>query len=908
MVDLGMTLPCLSRDYTSLILRDACQIPAGPFQKFNPPNDMRTRPLLQNLSALGLRCLLLGTLSSSALADSDESPGPESSEQILRPVKVVSTTGNVVNAEALVSGGDGATLTMVQGGPAPQIVLDYGRDVGGLPVFDVTAVSGTPKLRAIYSEAQQYLLPDGDAAAPGVPQDPNVAQPEVSFVGDAAGADLSRVDTYPLSRPGLIVNRLIQGGERFQVITLAAPGAVTLRQVGIQAKFFIPRPGTNRGFLRCSDPALNEIWRLGSKAVELCSVPTRSLPTTWTVTAQGVQVPGNEFTGYQAGASWTDYTATFDVQVLSNEAAWLVRGSPFDGFRLVLAADDDALGISKPNTLRAYSQATKTVLGESTLPNIEPSSWHNIRNLLSGNVIKIYIDNQLVLTLNVAGVPGLFGPISAGTVAFGNDQGAEALFRDLVVTDASQNVLYQSTLTDASILDQFSAGTNVLPSIMDGAKRDRNLFTGDIGISGLTLLYSTFAGEYLAGSIEMFSSFQSSNGGIAISLPPQYHPGVTPADNVGASGFDIPDYPLQHVTSIYHYYLYTGDKAFLLVQWPVVQKVINLYASLTNNPQHLVLPPAFFGPSSADTLTNAHFYGVLLQGAQLAEAVGRADVAASYKAAAAQLREAINTNLYNPITGLYDVNTLQKGIADQHGNSYAVLYGVAPAQGTTVASILQKLTAALYRPSTAANSVGPIPVQQSSGSTQVGPYTSAYELFARFESGDTAGALELIRNEWGLMRHTSPYYSGATWEYVALDGTPGLGVGTSLAHGWGSGPTSALSKYVLGVRPVKPGYRTWLIEPQTGDLTWAEGTVPTPFGPIAVFWQMTPRGLALQISVPPGTSGAVGVPVSGTNSVLTDNGRKVAGVSAANEAGGRTGYIYLENLQPGLHVVQVAGH
>ena len=83
-----------------------------------------------------------------------------------------------------------------------------------------------------------------------------------------AGADLSRVDTYPLSRPGLIVNRLIQGGERFQVLTLASPGSVTLHQVGVQAKFFIPRPSANRGFFHCSDPALNEIWHLGSKAVE----------------------------------------------------------------------------------------------------------------------------------------------------------------------------------------------------------------------------------------------------------------------------------------------------------------------------------------------------------------------------------------------------------------------------------------------------------------------------------------------------------------------------------------------------------------------------------------------------------------------------------------------------------------
>ena len=57
--------------------------------------------------------------------------------------------------------------------------------MGGLPFFEATGVSGTPRLQAIYSEAQQYLLPGGDAAAPGVPQDPAVAQPEVSLAGDA---------------------------------------------------------------------------------------------------------------------------------------------------------------------------------------------------------------------------------------------------------------------------------------------------------------------------------------------------------------------------------------------------------------------------------------------------------------------------------------------------------------------------------------------------------------------------------------------------------------------------------------------------------------------------------------------------------------------------------------------------
>jgi hypothetical protein len=128
---------------------------------------IRKRPLLHNFSVLGIGCLLLGALSGPALAGADDGQGPESQESPLRPIKVVSTTGNVRNADALVANHEGyTTLTMVQGGTAPMIILDYGRDVGGIPIFEVSVVTGTPKLQAIYSESQQYLLPAGDGNSP----------------------------------------------------------------------------------------------------------------------------------------------------------------------------------------------------------------------------------------------------------------------------------------------------------------------------------------------------------------------------------------------------------------------------------------------------------------------------------------------------------------------------------------------------------------------------------------------------------------------------------------------------------------------------------------------------------------------------------------------------------------------
>jgi alpha-L-rhamnosidase len=112
---------------------------------------------------------------------------------------------------------------------------------------------------------------------------------------------------------------------------------------------------------------------------------------------------------------------------------------------------------------------------------------------------------------------------------------------------------------------------------------------------------------------------------------------------------------------------------------------------------------------------------------------------------------------------------------------------------------------------------------------------------------------------------------------------------------------------VLGARPVSPGYKTWLIEPQAGDLSWAKGRVPTPYGPITVRWDKDRNGLKLKVFVPAGTSGTVGLPASSGGASLTDNDRPAQQAKKALAEGkdGLPGYIYLENIGPGAHLIQV---
>lgn len=56
----------------------------------------------------------------------------------------------------------------------------------------------------------------------------------------------------------------------------------------------------------------------------------------------------------------------------------------------------------------------------------------------------------------------------------------------------------------------------------------------------------------------------------------------------------------------------------------------------------------------------------------------------------------------------------------------------------------------------------------------------------------------------------------------------------SLCHGWASGPAPFLAERVLGVRIAAPGCRRICLQPDLGDLAWAEGDYPTPKGVLHV--------------------------------------------------------------------------
>ena len=107
----------------------------------------------------------------------------------------------------------------------------------------------------------------------------------------------------------------------------------------------------------------------------------------------------------------------------------------------------------------------------------------------------------------------------------------------------------------------------------------------------------------------------------------------------------------------------------------------------------------------------------------------------------------------------------------------------------------------------------------------------------------------------------------------------------SHSHGWSTGPTSALTFYVLGLTVTSPQGQTWSVAPHTSVLPAAQGGFSTPLGWFGVDWTSSADSFNVSISTPEGTSGIVSLPMNGT---ITVDGAMVAedGSSPLSVTGG----------------------
>jgi hypothetical protein len=435
-------------------------------------------------------------------------------------------------------------------------------------------------------------------------------------------------------------------------------------------------------------------------------------------------------------------------------------------------------------------------------------------------------------------------------------------------------------------------GTTVL---VDGAKRDRTVWPGDLGISVLTDYVSLGDLPTVRNSLQTLFDHQDQ----ATGALPYAGPAV---DFIGNSDA----YHLWTLIGAASYVQLSGDTGWARGLWPALTKAMAFStAKLDTDGLFAVTASADWARGDADGKNleaNAIMYRALTVCAALAEALGDTASAADWQAKAAALRAAVEAGGYwDAAAGLYRDKPSGAGAAlyPQDGNALAVWFGLVPDQDRATA--VSRALAARW------TAVGALTPEKSADS--VHPFPGGMEVHAHFTAGRAGTALDLIRREWGYMLNAPQGTASTFWEGYRTDGTSDYsGSYMSAAHGWSTGPTSALTYHLLGIAPAADSGAGHRIQPRPGGQRRAEGRLTTAAGPVTAYWHRGPgASFDLSYDAPAGavTEVAVPVPADGRCTVRLDGRTVWDGAPRAAGTTGSDGYVRLTRVPAGTHRVTV---
>ena len=224
-----------------------------------------------------------------------------------------------------------------------------------------------------------------------------------------------------------------------------------------------------------------------------------------------------------------------------------------------------------------------------------------------------------------------------------------------------------------------------------------------------------------------------------------------------------------------------------------------------------------FRPVNA--VVNAFFVRNLEEMRDIAAALGKDGEARSFAADAIRLRAAYQKTFFDSNCGLY-VDGEGTSHTSIHANAAALAFGLVPSDH--VDRVADWLVSRGMACST---------------------YFSQYLLEALFAAGRDEAAIALMsargdRSWLGMME----FGATITMESWNMEVKPNQ----DLNHAWSATPLSMISRFVLGVTPLEPGFAKVLVKPQIGRLSAVSGTVPTVKGPIKV----TMRNDVLHVETP----------------------------------------------------------
>jgi SSS family transporter len=350
---------------------------------------------------------------------------------------------------------------------------------------------------------------------------------------------------------------------------------------------------------------------------------------------------------------------------------------------------------------------------------------------------------------------------------------------------------------------------NTREFFIDGIKRDRWVWSGDAYQSYLMNYYLFFDSATVTRTLWALRG----------------------KDPVTSHINTIMDYSFYWFMGVYDYYQYTGDDGFIRQIYPRMVSLMEYILSRRDKDGWLEgLPGDWLFIDWADGLTKKgqlSFEQLLfvrsLETIKLCAGLAKDSVGMGrYERLVSVLRPRFFSDFWDERRQAFvhsRVDGVQGDKITRYTNMFGILFGLFDKQQQEAVRAHVLLNDSIQKITT--------------------PYMNFYALEALCAMGDQRQVLKEMKDYWGGMLSL-----GATsfWEkydpaekgvqHYAMYGRP---YGRSLCHAWGASPIYLLGKYYLGVRPLLPGYREYVVAPVLGGLKWMEGEVPTPHGNIKVY-------------------------------------------------------------------------
>ncbi len=404
-----------------------------------------------------------------------------------------------------------------------------------------------------------------------------------------------------------------------------------------------------------------------------------------------------------------------------------------------------------------------------------------------------------------------------------------------------------SVITDNAILNQlYQEAYDTLyvcmrDSYMDCPDRERTQWWGDSVINMQQAAYAMDANAALlyAKTLTQALGFVQANGAIPSKIA------------LGRPDLELPMQSLAGVQSFWQYYMYYGDREFVVSAYPVLFN----YLTLWNVSESGVITHRdgnwnwFDWGSHPDTviIENCWYYEALKAVLNIARLDGSSATSSEIELLENRMHlieRSFDTLYWDYGKNAY-YNSTDNGLADERANALAIYTGLADI--CRYDGILDVLVSTY-------NS---------------GPYMEKYVLEAMYMMGADEEAMIRTLNRFAPF--TEDGYP--TLPEIWLDQTLYDGDETK-NHAWTGAPLSMLYMYNAGITPLAPGFETVRIRPQLGTLNTLSATVERGSGKIVVSVQKTADKYVLNVTIPSGADGGlIYVPrLEGTNTMITLGG------------------------------------